>query len=180
MEMKAAAVIFLRELFKKAPREQEKAFLEQLSEEETVQYKNALPVSWLPVRSAASLLAKGARILYPGDPAPLQTFTKAEAENDLQGVYRVLLKVINIPALINQTAKLWEKYYKQGTARTEADLGTKRAVMFVEGFPEFPAELRETVTGYLYGALDLTGVKNVKITQDTSNPQSWKWIVTWA
>jgi hypothetical protein len=179
MEMKAAAVIFMRGLFKNATREQEKAFLAQLTDEEALQYKNALPVSWLPMEAAASILSKGARILYPGDPAPLQTFTRSEADNDLKGVYRVLLKVINIPALVNQTAKLWEKYYKQGKARTEADLGAKRAVMFVEGFPDFPAELRETVTGYLYGALDLTGVKQIKISQDAADPQSWKWIVTW-
>lgn len=180
MEMKAASVIFMRDLMKKAPREKEREFLGQLTAEEKVHYQNSLPVSWLPIKIAASLLAKGASILYPDDPAPLQTFTKAEAENDLQGVYRVLLRVINIPALVNQTAKLWEKYYKQGKARTEANLGAKRAIMYVEDFPELPAELRETVTGYLYGALDLTGVKNVKITQDPSNTKSWKWVVTWA
>ncbi|MEW6516423.1 MAG: hypothetical protein AB1439_05915 [candidate division FCPU426 bacterium] len=179
MEMKAAGIVFMRELFKQSAAGQEEEFLSQLNPEETMQYKNCLPVSWMPIYNYVRILKRGAQILFPGDPAPLQRLSAAEAEYDLQGVYRVLLKVISIPALVNQTAKLWDKYYKRGVARTEADYASKRATLFVEKYPELPAESRETVTGYLKGALNLTGVKNVQITPDDADPNQWKWLITW-
>ncbi len=179
IDYKAGSLISMKKMLQAGKQEEEKHFLASLTPAENNIYKTALSVSWVSIRAAAQLLEKGAEALFPGDPGGMERIGHAEALDELQGIYKIFLKITTVPYLMNQSAKLWRSYYKKGQARTEGNPEEKAGAFIVEDFPKLPEIMQRLVSGYLAGALELTGARNVQVTLDPSDSQVWRWNIKW-
>lgn len=179
IDYKAAGIISMKKALEAGNKEAEIKFLSSLTSEESNIYKTALPVSWVPIEIAAQLFKKGATMLYPHDPKGLEKLGRAEALDELTGIYKIFLKMTTVPYLMNQAAKLWRNYHKKGQARVEGNPEEKTGYFIVEDFPELPEIIQIVTSGYLIGSLELTGAKNVQVTREASDSQLWRWKIKW-
>ncbi|MBN1594839.1 hypothetical protein JW933_02830 [candidate division FCPU426 bacterium] len=176
---KGVGVVELKKIFSQKGRALEETLISRLDEDSARIYRFSVEASWIPLEVMASIYETAAGVLYPDEQDGLFKIGEAQAKNQLTGIYRIIMKIINVPYLIEKTAKLWKLYYDQGEAHTEKQESTNLAVMVVTGFPELPFPNRETTRGYVAGAIGLTGGKNVKVTGDYTNPLNWRWLMEW-
>jgi hypothetical protein len=176
---RGSAVHSLREQFKQHGESVEKCFLESITSEQALMYLSALPLSWVALRTAKIIFEKAAPLLYPEHPQALQCIGYDRAKNNLTGLYKFILKVSTPAFVIGQTAKIWNLYYNMGKASSLIDVRRNRAEMHVTGFPEWPRTFREITSGYIVGAVELTGAKNIRLERDDSDPEDWKWVGSW-
>jgi len=177
---KGAALVFIRMQFSQRDASLEKQFLQELSPDEQEIYHSCISSSWIPITIAQQLLEKSALFLYPDLDNPLQQLGFDRAQNHLTGIYRAILRISSPTFVIKQAAKIWTLYYDQGQAHT-AFLKNQdyRAVMKVEDFPELPITFRDITSGYILGAVELTGAKDIRLVRDDADPSSWKWYGSW-
>lgn len=177
---KASGIVFARTLLHAKGGAAEQTLLSQLTSQEVTWYQNALPVTQLPVEVLEKIICLAAPLLYPQPDrnASLRAFGRAGAINNLNGVYKILLRLTTPDFAIKQAARLWSTYFNQGQARAYKD-GNKRIVFEVSGFPELPALLRQMLAGYIQGAAEMTGIRNAQVALHEDNPQQWRWITVW-
>lgn len=176
---RGSAISFLREQFKNQDETREKEFLKSLSTEQALMYLSVLPSSWVSMDLAKTIFEKAVPLIYPEHQHPFQRLGYDRAKNNLTGLYKFILKVSTPAFVIGQTAKIWKFYYNTGQAFSKINARRKCAEMHVTGFPELPRMFREFTKGYIVGAVELTGAKNIVLEQDDSNPDDWKWIGSW-
>ena len=70
----------LRQTLRKKDPSVEAALLGQLSPEDAQVYKTALPISWVPVETAATILSLAAPLVFPGALNPLRSLGEEQAQ----------------------------------------------------------------------------------------------------
>lgn len=178
-DTKGTTLVFLKQAIARKGGDLERRFLNGLSPDEVKLYTTVMPVSWLPIEPVTRMLKAGAETLYPGDRQGLRKIGHDLAQDNLTGLYKVLIKMTTVPFLMAQIAKLWETYHKQGRARIERTGEGNQATMIVEDYPDLPADFRELLCGYVVGAMELTGARNVRIEHDARDPKAWRWAGSW-
>jgi hypothetical protein len=173
---KAIAIDFGRKLLRDAGLEQD--FLNRLSPEDRSAYATTFVVSWIDPDFGGRLLEAMAPVLYPKNAIPLFEFGQRMAIDNLNGLYKFILRFFTIEQAVGSTAKLWSTYHKQGIARTER-VNETRALLIVDNYPTLPKTIRDVITGYIAGLVSLTGAKDVHVRHDESNPTSWRWTILW-
>ncbi|MCD4814735.1 hypothetical protein K8S19_13715 [bacterium] len=179
-DAKGTGVVFLKNKLKANNTDEEVVFISKLPEKIKNIYFKTLSISWIPVEYLAVMMETTAEIVYPDDQEALFKLGQDEASDNLNGVYKVMLKMTTVPFLVRQTAKLWRHYHAAGEASAAFDKNSdKQGYMMVRGYPEFPASMREVVRGYISGALALTRARNISVVLDELDPQCWKWHCKW-
>lgn len=158
----------------------QETFLAKLGPEERQLYEAVLATEWLPIKVVATLFYKAAGALYPGNLRGLEELGRQQALDNLQGIYRPMLRVLTINFAIQQVAKLWRGYFDEGEAAAWQEEGQKRAVMSVDNFPGLPEGNRRVISGYIQGVVELCGARNVVVQHDQSRAEKWVWTVTWS
>ncbi len=177
-DVKAGTVIFIRNRLRTLGGDAERSFLAKLPPEAVASYKGALPVSWIPIAQAAILYTAAAATLYPGDREGLRKLGMEVARANFSSLYRVLLRVLTVPYMLEQAAKLWRTLHTDGTIETEV-LGPKRILVQVSNHPEFVEPVREAAAGQFAGLIELTGARDVRVARDDL-PTVWRWYITWS
>jgi uncharacterized protein (TIGR02265 family) len=178
-EYKGTAVAFLRTLIAAQTAEARAAFEKSIAPADLEAYRAILPVSTVSIQCAANLYSATAAALHPtlSLNAGLRRVGRAVAEDNLSGIYRIVLKVLSVRMLIDQCAKLWRTYHSTGIARSEK-IDDQHYLFIVADSPDLPESYREFVCGYIEGAVALTGGKNSRVTKG-GHAQEWQWDVTW-
>ncbi len=84
---------------------------------------------------------------------------------------------MTVPALIGKAATLWRTYHDHG--RAEAESTSARSMRFVVlEYPTLGINIRETISGWTTGAVELTGASNVRVTHVLEGARL-VWNVTW-
>ncbi len=176
---KAVFVDYVRKELKRDGRDLEPELLKQLSEADRQEYRSLLPVSWISPELGGRLLEAFGPVLFPTAVDPVFEIGRGQARNDMTGIYRILLKVATVPMVINRAATLFGTYHKTGKASLEHVDGEKRGAFFINEYPDLSDGIRRTVGGYIMGLLELTGVKEIKVHLNDSNPNAWRWDISW-
>ena len=92
------------------------------------------------------------------------------ADDHLEGVYRIMLRLAWRETVLDQTGKLWDRYHDTGTAEI-----TRLAVA---GYPDLPERRREKIAGYCGRTIELTGVGNVRCMKG-GTPEERQWSRAW-
>lgn len=172
---KAVPLVLLRNRVREAG--VEAALLSTLSEGDRAVYERFVATDWVDEAFANRLYGDATPLVYGGGRMALRRFGQEAARADLGGVYRVVVRFMTVPALADRAATLWSKYHDCGTAR--ADRAGERAMRFVvEEHPGLGENTRETLAGWLAGAVELTGASNVRVTHE-GDADRWTWSVTW-
>jgi len=176
---KAALIILVRKLMREHGEITEKEFLARLTPDDLRAYNTSIQVTWLPVEQATRILAIAADVLFPNDPLSLRKLGREEAKDNLTGIYKILLNLMSISAMIEQSPRMWRMYHDQGQAHTERNGNDHKGAVVVEGYPELPEANREIFAGFLEQVMKKANLKNAQVTRDDVNPNAWKWIITW-
>lgn len=176
---KVAAVIYARKLILAKDKEIVDRFLGALSPEERDRLLTLLPPDKLPIEQVTRFHELSAAVLFPDKPLEegLWQLGYQNAQHDMRGIYKVLLRVATVEMVVKNAAVVWKTYHDQGKAYVRT-LSNKEFVFIVENYPDIPKNFNEVMNGYITGLLDLTGAKNVKVVRDDSNPDAWKWNIT--
>lgn len=119
------------------------------------------------------LQTKAAPILFPTHEKPVLKNARQQCKEDLRGIYRVLLRLININTILKQISKVWSTYNDTGSlviASREKYCTTQE----LKNYPDYPKASLENIEGYIIGCLELAGIKDFKINTDDSNLEAWK------
>ncbi|MCD4814165.1 hypothetical protein K8S19_10805 [bacterium] len=176
-EYKANQIIVIQDMFKKQPQD-EAAFIGTLLPEELEAYTKAMPISWFAIEVSASITTKAMPFLYPGelDKAYFK-FGEHLARSDLSGMYRIMVRISSVPFLLDQTAKLWKLYHRQGHMRMQKK--ERSAELLIEDYPDFPVANHKVMMGYIYGAVALTGAKEVKVEGNVLGVSTIEYKISW-
>jgi hypothetical protein len=157
----------------------EQQLLAVLAPEEAALYKNTVPMALVPIEAGTRIIEKAAPLLFPGDSEAVEKVGQEIANNELKGLYRFLVRHATIPLLIRQAAKLWRIYHTKGHAGAETNGKDHYLLFTVNDYPDLPERFREMMSGYIHGTVALAKKKNIQVLRDSSNPEAWKWHVTW-
>ena len=87
-----------------------------------------------------------------------------EAAGDaVKGIYRFFALVMTPPALLGKAGQMWSSLYNRGELRVENQT-EKSARIRLQNFPSEPAGCGR-ITGWIERMAELTGVKNISVTQ---------------
>ena len=102
-------------------------------------------------------------LFYDGDLRGAREFGRFDAENALNTVYRLFLKLGSPHFLIKKASTLFPTYYQGGEAEITI-LEKKRSCMRISNFGKMEKVNENTIAGWMERAMELSGAKNVKIT----------------
>ena len=134
-----------------------------------------VPVHVLNQFTEAAAKAKG---------EPVEEFGRRagrEAASDaIKGIYRFFALVLTPPALLSKAATMWSSLYSGGKLSV-ADQSDRGATIRLSEFPsEVPGCAR--ITGWIERMAELTGAKNVRVTQTQCAAKGaplCEWKVSW-
>ncbi|MCD4813222.1 hypothetical protein K8S19_05970 [bacterium] len=175
---KGSGVVANRDILREINPVLEEKLFELLTPEERKIYETAIPVAKFPAPVVAAIFEKSAAVVFPGDPQAVFKMGKKRAKIALHGIYKVFLKITTVPYLISKTTQLWSAFHDQGKMWVEKE-SEKKAIVFLSGYPELIPSFLETTAGFMAGAMEISGAKNVHIDIKTEQKDPWKWIVTW-
>lgn len=179
-EVKAAGLIIVRKLFAEAGPKAERRFLDSLESTDMAYYRLAVATQWIPVELAARVYRRAAEQLSPGDPAAgLQRIGRRMAEDNLRGVYRVVVKFLTVPYVVGRAGVLWRTYHNRGRARAEQRPQERTVDFFVEEYPDLPEPIRELLIGYLAALAAMTSAGQPRVTRLDDDPGCWRWTIRW-
>jgi len=173
---RAATLILLRKLLKKRGRAHELVFHRMLIPETAEIYQTVEQIKWIPAAQAAEILLTAAQVLYPRDPQAFRKLGQEEARDNLRGMFKKRSNIVTPTMVLYRVAGIWRSYHDQGRASVERGAG-KQECLVVENYPELPEAMREILAGFLQEALEMAGLKNLKVRRQESNPNAWKWFI---
>jgi hypothetical protein len=174
---KGTNVVSVRRLLQAAA--QEDAVLAQLTREDLESYRETLAVGWVSDVFIARLFAVAAPALYPREPKPIRQLGRTIAQDNLTGVYRVMLRIVSIPFAIERAGSLWRTYNDTGEATISRFGDEPRARMTITGYERFPDECLDETAGYIEGVALLCGAKVADAHPSRPTADSFAFDVTW-
>lgn len=178
-DYKGSGIVFLRDQVRRRGPALEQTLLERLGASERTLFLETMSMSWVDMAPTARVLETAIPLLLPEAADPLREFGRRQAHEQLSGIYRILLRVVSVPMVIQQTARLWSTYHSHGQARIERDGDSSSGRLVVTGYPELPLVVRRNTTGYIEGTLERTAVRNIRVIELFAEPQAWTWDVRW-
>jgi hypothetical protein len=149
-----------------------KQALVSLTPELQLVQKKAMPISWVPMAQVADIIEKSAPLIYPGEKNGIYKLGMGEAADNLKGVYKIFMRVVSVAFVIEQASKLWATYHNEGQARAATLGGEKQGEFWVENYALLPPSFVEFMCGYIAGAVEMTGAKQVRVAHEAPKPGS--------
>jgi hypothetical protein len=182
-KVKGTGIMVVKKLVQDQGAEAERKVRERLSAYSlNIWNSTTLALSWVEDELAipGSILYESALRLFPGDAkTALTALGKTMAKEGLPVFYKMFIRIPTPQFVYKSVAQLWRRFYFDGDAVVE-NLGPKEATFVLRNFPDYNENMRTYMKGYLFGMGDLLGLKNMEVKMDESNPQAWKWAMTWA
>lgn len=130
----------------------------QLSERREVE--DSIAIGWYEVRCFAALLRAVDKVCGKGDLGLLKEVGAAEADQDLNRVLRLLLRVLTPSQIFKMEARLWSHFQDSGTWHSVKVINGVDATL--TGW-EVDSALCEELAGYLGRLIEFTGGRDVRI-----------------
>jgi hypothetical protein len=175
---KGTGVVFMRELMGRAGPEVQTQFLAQLSDGDKEVFLRTLEFHWVPIESITRLFEAAAPLLYPGNRNGLRMIGRAMASDHLNGVYRIVMRVISIDTIIERSARLWHTYHRMGKTRVER-VAPNLLHFLVSDYPGLPDNFQECMCGYIAQVLELAHAKEVLVSRSTLAVDRYCWKLSW-
>ncbi len=175
---KGTDIVCLKAVFKKEGKNIETVFLSKLSQGDREVYERIIATSWTDVDIITRIFEAAAETLFPSKQDALVKLGQTLSERAYSGIYSAFLLIPKPSYVFKRAANVWQSYYDRGSAIVENETESS-ADFVVRGFPELPKALRDAVCGHIAVLLGKTGLKNINIKQDDSNPEAWVWRTKW-
>ncbi len=177
-DYKGTGVVFVRKAVEAAGEDAVRRFREALSEEERATLDRTVATDWVSIEFVTKLFEASAPILYPGKPTALRLVGQALARDNLQGVYRYLVRVLTIPFVLDQSAKLWHTYHRRGEPELLRE-GSHACTFVVRRYPRLPERFRECMCGYILETIGLAGGRDALVAKNDEDAEAWAFRCSW-
>lgn len=138
-------------------------------EERALAEKPPLPMAKLASRQVQVLLSTIGRVGFDGDSSRMWEIGAQQMRNDLGGVYRVLIKVASLDAIIKKAASIYGTYTDNGQMMAER-VGEKKTRVTLVGVEDADPSYWSYQRGCILGVLEAAGHKvSVEITAGGGN-----------
>jgi hypothetical protein len=175
---KGTSMVHLRHLVRSAPASAAARLAKALSPEDALAFEATQTMTWISVDTWARIAAVAAPLVFPDEPDPLHALGRDNARHDLNGVYKILVRMMTVPFVVEQSAKLWRTYHSSGEGQCYR-IGERELHFDVIGYPDLPEVIRVSTSGYCEGTIAMTGAKGVRVTHIVDDPQRWRWHIFW-
>lgn len=174
-KVKGNGLHFIRTVLLK--KEKTNEFQKLLTHEESEVLFKKIIANWIDMKIAVPIYEKAISCFYQGVDNAAANFGYDMALSQFNGMYRFLLKLATLDYLISISSKIWSIYIDTGKIEIQKD--KSKLTFILREFPEIPDTLLEISVGFIAALMSLTNVRNVKVARENSNPQAWKFNVTW-
>jgi predicted hydrocarbon binding protein len=121
-----------------------------------------LPSKWYPYRTYLALCRALDDTYGTGDNTFIRDLASLTAKESLSSIYKFFVKVGKPTLTVARASKMWDQYYDSGWAEiVKNEKG--HAIFRVHDWPEPRRELCMTLIGWIKGATEYAGGKNVKV-----------------
>ena len=139
-----------------------------------------LATETVPVHLLNRLTEEAAKVRHEPVEAFARRAGREGAADAVKGIYRFFALVLTPPALLSKASQMWSSLYNRGELRV-SDQTDKSARISLLNFPSETAGCGR-VTGWIERMAELTGAKNVVVTQTQCFAQGashCEWVVRW-
>jgi hypothetical protein len=136
--------------------------LSKLSAEERMALKSVLAVGWYEERWFLEVLTALDAIGGAGDLSLVKKIGAFEAERDLNGFLRFILRAANPAFVVEQASKLWRRFHDTGTLVVVRESGN-RFKGTVANWGIVDRALCLELGAYMQRSVELVGAKNVRL-----------------
>ncbi len=175
--VKATDTVIIREMFKGKENDLN-TMASSLKPEIFKIFQAALSVNWIPIEVESEIIQAAARLLFPKDPRPIFKLGHTVAGKQFTGVYKFFLKIPSVSFIVKNASASFNTMNDKGSARVD-ELTSKSGILVISDLPEMSVVQREYVCGVVTCVLELAGAKNVKVDKIDTNPNEWKWKISW-
>lgn len=143
--------------------------------------RRILPSAWYPEEDFDLLVRAAGRLQIGAHRTHFEGLGRQQAEQDLGGIYRVMLRRGDPLATLEQLGDLWRLYHDAGTVQVTFE-GADRASVLLTGYPFAGADLCALHTGYLTAALTLAGAEEPMVGKQRCRAAGQglcRWSVRW-
>ncbi len=177
-KIKGTDVVGLKKLLAMEGNDVENTYLSKLSESDQDAYKSIIATTWTEIEVQARLYQAAGDTLFPGKSDSVVKLHQKLADKAYSGIYSVFLLIPKASYVFKRAANIWRSYYDTGIAKVE-NIEKNSMDFVVREYPDLPKTMRDAVTGHISTLLGKTGLKNLNVKRDESNPQEWIWHTTW-
>lgn len=141
-----------------------------------------LASEWYPYPAYAELLREIDGALGQGDLRLMPELGRFLAEQDVQGVLRIIASFSSVESLVSKGEWFWSRYCDTGRSIVlESDAG--KAIMALQDFPNVAIHHCHAITGWLGGLAERVGGKSVRSVQTRCvhrGDTRCQWEATWS
>jgi hypothetical protein len=156
----------------------ESDFLAGLTEPLRRVYVETRAITWTPVETQAALYEAAASYFFPNRPDAIVQLHRALAKIAYSGIYQIFIRIPKLSHIAERAASVWRRYYDTGEAGIE-NLTATSLDFVVSQCPDLPRALRQATTGHLYTLMEMTGAKDLVVSQPADTPAKWVWHIEW-
>jgi uncharacterized protein (TIGR02265 family) len=175
--VKATDTVIIREMFKGKENDLQ-TMTSSLKPEILKTFQTAMSVSWIPLEFESEIIQAAARLLCPKDPRPIFKLGHTVAGKQFTGVYKFFLRIPSVSFIVKNASASFNTMNDKGSARVD-DVSSKGGTLVISDLPEMSIVQREYICGVVTCVLELAGAKNIKVEKIETNPNEWKWKITW-
>jgi hypothetical protein len=163
--VKCTSFLSLKQYWPSLGPDTESRFIQSLPPALAEVYSNLTPGKMLPIETTVAMNEVFGRFLFPQDPESEQLVKLGVllANLDLNGIYKLLLKITSVPYAIQQSAVLWQTFHDQGETFIEQP-DKNHLFYLIFDYPTMPLKYRIFLSGWIKGLLEICGAKNISIT----------------
>jgi hypothetical protein len=122
-----------------------------------------LSQSWVPLQEVNPLWTQSLTGLFDGDLQQLFELGRLQLRADMSGIYRVFMRVASPGFVADRASSIYGVYAQHCGALTVVDRAEGRLDIALTRRPLPSAAIYEYLRGSIAGALELTGVLNLKV-----------------
>lgn len=139
-----------------------------------------LAQEWIALETIAPLYPSALHDLFAGDTERLYELGRQQLRNDMSGIYRVFMRVASPGYVADKTAAIYA-VYARGCGTLSVVARTDNSLEFLLDHRPFPSlAFFESLRGSIAGALELTGIKDLKVVAlDAARADQCRLRATW-
>jgi len=139
-----------------------------------------LAQAWVPLQDINPLYTMSLDGLFDGDLQCLYELGRRQLRNDLNGIYRVFLRVASPAFVADRAAAIYGVYGQHCGSLSVVGRGDHSLDLLVDDRPFPSAALFQYLRGSIAGALELTGVSDLEVELvDDPRPDACRFRASW-
>ena len=130
------------------------------------------PQSWVPLEALNPLYTLSLDGLFDGNIERLFELGRLQLRNDLSGIYRVFLRVASPGFVADRSAAIYAVYGQDCGTLKVVDRTEHSLDVLIDQRPLPSAAVFEYLRGSIFGAIELTSVKDLAVVMVPQNPET--------